>query len=193
MGENVCTSRSLKDGVRWRRIRTVTRANSRPRRKVCTHTAGLHSARTRRAAHFKARVHSVTHSFMHSFSSVTQHARHAHAQVTRETHHTRCTTSHFLKWYSALCPLLLFRPSSRASSSLRDDARFFAHFFLCLSGCAVSLRRLCLFSPSFSPSLFQWKGARKTVWHEGARVVQSVTFRGVLVGAWRSCNDECYR
>ena len=29
-------------------------------------------------------------------SSVTPHARHAHAQVTRETHHTRCTTSHFL-------------------------------------------------------------------------------------------------
>ena len=26
-------------------------------------------------------------SFIHSFSSVTQHARHAHAQVTRETHH----------------------------------------------------------------------------------------------------------
>ena len=30
-----------------------------------------------------------------SFSSVTQHARHAHAQVTRETHHMRFTTSHF--------------------------------------------------------------------------------------------------
>ena len=28
-------------------------------------------------------------------SSVTQHARHAHAQVTRETHHMRCTSSHF--------------------------------------------------------------------------------------------------
>ena len=35
------------------------------------------------------------HSFIHSFSSVTQHARHAHAQVTRETHQTRCTSSRF--------------------------------------------------------------------------------------------------
>ena len=34
------------------------------------------------------------HSFIRSFSSVTQHARHAHAQVTRETHHKRCTSSH---------------------------------------------------------------------------------------------------
>ena len=30
-------------------------------------------------------------------SSVTQHARHAHAQLTRETHHTWCTTSRFSK------------------------------------------------------------------------------------------------
>ena len=39
-------------------------------------------------------VRSFVRSFIQSFSSVTQHARHAHAQVTRETHHKRCTTSH---------------------------------------------------------------------------------------------------
>ena len=34
-----------------------------------------------------------------------KHARHAHARVKRETHHTRCTQAAFLKWFSAHCPL----------------------------------------------------------------------------------------
>ena len=43
-----------------------------------------------------------------------KHARHAHAQVTRETHHTRCTQAAFLKSSQCVCPRLL-----RSSALLR--------------------------------------------------------------------------
>ena len=58
--------------------------------------------------------HDVSHSFIHSAVSL-KHARHAHAQVTRETHHTRCTQAAFLKCGDG------FPCSSSARSSLSSS------------------------------------------------------------------------
>ena len=53
-------------------------------------------------------------------SSVTQQARHARAQVTRETHHTRCTTSRFSQVVlRTLSPPFALREPPRLSSFLR--------------------------------------------------------------------------
>ena len=54
-------------------------------------------------------------------SSVTQHARHAHAQVTRETHHTRCTSSHFFS-KSTSSPTVLPGAPLREVVSLGGEA-----------------------------------------------------------------------
>ena len=74
------------------------------------------------------RFHSFIHTFIHSFSSVTRHARHAHAQVTRETHHTRRTTSRF----SQVCLLQWVSRSPAFSRCLRygyDGATYFLFVF----------------------------------------------------------------
>ena len=81
----------------------------RPRRKKGAHTQG-HRADTAHTPHGAPRnstlslIHSFIYSFIHSAVSL-KHARHAHAQVTRETHHTRCTQAAFLKWCEAHVPL----------------------------------------------------------------------------------------
>ena len=70
-----------------------------------------HRTQERRLTHSTA-PHPVQHTYtMHCatarcVSAVSlKHARHAHAQVTRETHHTRCTQAAFLK--SSTSPTVL--------------------------------------------------------------------------------------
>ena len=109
--------------------------------------------------------------------------------MTRETHHTRCTQAAFLKWYSALCPLLLLRssPSFVACvffvTSRRTVIR--ALFPLCLC------RLLCLSRRLFLRLCFDGRERERQC--GSARVVQIVTFRAVLVGAWRLCFGEYCR
>ena len=99
-------------------------ATKKPRHKdttgdVCPRTAPHPVQYTRTRTSATARCVS----FIHSFSSVTQPARHAHAQVTRETHHKRCTTSHlFSNVVKHVFPLLACLRLRTRTSTLRMNA-----------------------------------------------------------------------
>ena len=60
-------------------------------------------------------------------SSVTQHARHAHAQVTRETHHMRCTSSHLFSKSTTSSTVLPGAPLRRLVCGRQQSFRVNTH------------------------------------------------------------------
>ena len=136
--------------------------------------------------HFISFIHSFIHSFIQQLHST--HARHAHARVKRESHHTVAHKSVFSQVVQrTLSPPFALREPPRLSSFLRYVVSYGTRcsvFLLCLDeltevGCSTS-RVSSSFSTCFSLSLYFYNiGARPC--SDTARIQRSLS---VVLCSW---------